>query len=80
MISGVKRACESTWRSCLWPIQVFTCILAITEVNMMCLAWVNFKRENKLQFITLFCKHLAKALIYNMYVEMDRAVESKEAT
>jgi hypothetical protein len=65
-------ALESTWSTFRWPIRVVSFILAITEVNTY-LAWAYFKSE-KVEFI-IFRKQLAKALIYNRYVEMDGAVD-----
>ena len=63
-------ALESTWSTFRWPIRVFTFILAISEVNTY-LAWVYFKCE-RLTFMA-FRKLLAKALIYNKYIDLDAA-------
>jgi hypothetical protein len=65
-------AIESTWVTRRWPIRVFSFILGISEVNTY-LAWTYFKGE-KVEFM-VFRKQLAKALIYNRFVDDDGAVE-----
>jgi hypothetical protein len=63
---------ESTRSTSCWPIQVFSFILAIMEV-IVYLAWAYFKGE-KLK-LKAFSKELAKALIYNIYVEAAAAAQ-----
>lgn len=64
-------AIETTWVTRRWPIRVFSFILGISEVNAF-LGWSYFKGE-KLEFMA-FRKLLARALIYNRFVDTGAAV------
>ena len=68
---------EEVWGTKDWEHRVFAFILAVTEVNVK-LAMEHFYHHDKMSQLD-FRKQLAKALIYNDYMEADSPKKKRKA-